>query len=276
MPLGQFTGSLIARHEIASDGSAEPLEDVTEAVHAMVGDWARLSGQCLGVFDLAHNRLVHAAGDDRLLPPVMGHGDLKLLLDRLHPDEVERVAELHLCFLDAVDEPGTTDRDTCTLVIDHQLRRTDGDFARVLRHILPFAWTEDGRVRATLHLCRDMSAMLPISKSVGHVLYASEPVHASFHGRLSVNGTWHPAKRQLELLQLLAKGCNTRQSAAALGLSTHTVSSYRRDLLRRCKLPNVAALIQHAARVGWLSICSLFVSGSYLPVLAELETIPYL
>jgi len=59
--------------------------------------------------------------------------------------------------------------------------------------------------------------------------------------------------RQREILQLVAKGRNTKQIADLLGISVKTVEAHRLRLMRRLKIDNIPDLVRFAIRTGLVS-----------------------
>lgn len=59
--------------------------------------------------------------------------------------------------------------------------------------------------------------------------------------------------RQREILQLVAKGQNTKQIADLLGISPKTVEAHRLRLMRRLKIENIPGLVRFAIRTGLVS-----------------------
>ena len=59
--------------------------------------------------------------------------------------------------------------------------------------------------------------------------------------------------RQCEILQLVAKGQNTKQIADLLGISVKTVEAHRLQLMRRLKIDNIPGLVRFAVRTGLVS-----------------------
>jgi DNA-binding CsgD family transcriptional regulator len=59
--------------------------------------------------------------------------------------------------------------------------------------------------------------------------------------------------RQREILQLVAKGQNTKQIADLLGISVKTVEAHRLQLMRRLKIDNIPGLVRFAIRNGLIS-----------------------
>lgn len=59
----------------------------------------------------------------------------------------------------------------------------------------------------------------------------------------------HPSPRELEVLWLLANEKTTKQIAAQLYVSTHTIDSHRKKLMQKWDVKNTAGLV----RVGFQS-----------------------
>ena len=59
--------------------------------------------------------------------------------------------------------------------------------------------------------------------------------------------------RQREILQLVAKGQNTKQIAGLLGISVKTVEAHRLRLMSRLKIDNIPGLVRFAIRTGLVS-----------------------
>jgi DNA-binding CsgD family transcriptional regulator len=59
--------------------------------------------------------------------------------------------------------------------------------------------------------------------------------------------------RQREILQLIAKGQNTKQIAHLLGISVKTVEAHRLRLMRRLQIENIPGLVRFAIRTGLVS-----------------------
>ena len=57
-------------------------------------------------------------------------------------------------------------------------------------------------------------------------------------------------KRELEVLQCLAKGFNNKDIAHALGVSIKTIDSHRTSLLRKMNVNSTAALLVQSMRRG--------------------------
>lgn len=60
--------------------------------------------------------------------------------------------------------------------------------------------------------------------------------------------------REMEVLQLIAEGVSSEEIASRLYLSVKTISSHRRQILKKLNLNNIADLIRFAIREGVISL----------------------
>lgn len=60
--------------------------------------------------------------------------------------------------------------------------------------------------------------------------------------------------RQRDVLQLIADGHSTRESARRLGVSVKTIEAHRAQLMKRLGIRSVAGLVRYAARVGLIRL----------------------
>ena len=62
-----------------------------------------------------------------------------------------------------------------------------------------------------------------------------------------------PTRRELEIIQLIAKGFSTKQIAELLSISFETVQSHRKNLLSKFNLSSSAELICIAYANNWIT-----------------------
>jgi len=71
--------------------------------------------------------------------------------------------------------------------------------------------------------------------------------HAEFS---NPSGNWEEplTSRELQLLQLIAEGKNSREAASTLGISTKTADTHRANLMRKLQIHSVTELVRYALR----------------------------
>jgi len=72
------------------------------------------------------------------------------------------------------------------------------------------------------------------------------------YGNLSASRLEAPTKREIEILNLLAKGNTSKQIAFTLSVSEHTVQTHRRNLMNKYNAYSSSELIALAARHKWI------------------------
>ena len=97
--------------------------------------------------------------------------------------------------------------------------------------------------------------ILAIRQMLGGKIYMSDSLSASFaekfvDGRLLTSGSLvdQLTDRELEVFQLLGKGCETRQVAQMMTVSMKTVQAHCAHIKEKLKLTNAAELLREAVR----------------------------
>jgi len=90
---------------------------------------------------------------------------------------------------------------------------------------------------------------------LGGKIYMSDSLSASFaekfvDGQLLTSGSlvYQLTDRELEVFQLLGKGCETRQVAQMMTVSMKTVQTHCAHIKEKLKLTNAAELLREAVR----------------------------
>jgi len=63
----------------------------------------------------------------------------------------------------------------------------------------------------------------------------------------------HLSRRETEVLQLIAEGLTNTQVAEKLFLSTHTVTTHRKNIMSKLGVNNTAAMVMYAVKTGLVS-----------------------
>jgi DNA-binding NarL/FixJ family response regulator len=63
-----------------------------------------------------------------------------------------------------------------------------------------------------------------------------------------------PTNRELEILQLIAEGLSSRKIAERLFISEHTVSTHRKNVLKRYRMESTMELVAFAVKNKWIKL----------------------
>jgi len=137
---------------------------------------------------------------------------------------------------------------------DYRLRKKDGSYIRILQQIVTIQSDADGAVLRTFvvhtdisHLKRDNRMVLSFIGMEGEPSYIDVQPKKKFILEKEVL-----TKREKEILHLLAQHQTSAQIAHALNISSATVSTHRKNMLRKSECHCVTALISKAVEKGWL------------------------
>lgn len=61
-----------------------------------------------------------------------------------------------------------------------------------------------------------------------------------------------PTLREKQILKMLAEGKSSKQIGSLLHISTHTVDTHRRNLIKRIHVNNSAQAVMKALKMGWV------------------------
>lgn len=73
------------------------------------------------------------------------------------------------------------------------------------------------------------------------------------------NSNIHLTKKELEVIQLLAQGLTTKDIAARIFLSIHTVNTHRKNILNKLCINNTSELIMYAVKAGIIDTTEYYI-----------------
>lgn len=137
---------------------------------------------------------------------------------------------------------------------DYRLRKKDGGYIRILQQIVTIQSDADGAVLRTFVVHTDISHLKKDNRMVlSFIGLDDEPSYIDvgpaqrlvpFKGILT--------RREMEILKLLAQNRTSQQIADLLHISCATVSTHRKNMLRKTGTSTVLELVQLALHKGWL------------------------
>jgi len=138
---------------------------------------------------------------------------------------------------------------------DFRIRKSDGDFIRILQQVIPIVCSQEGTVIKTLGVHTDITYLkthshpnLSFIDITGEESFLDFPIENYIHEKHSFVFT----KREQEILCLLWEGLESKQIACKLFISKVTVDKHRRNMLSKCSAFNTIELIRYALSIGEL------------------------
>jgi DNA-binding CsgD family transcriptional regulator len=139
---------------------------------------------------------------------------------------------------------------------DYRIRRADNSYIRLLHQMLTIMPDENGVTTQTLCVHTDITHLksegLPVLSFIGMdgaPSYLDVKVNALLP-LLPIEEKL--TKQEKKILRYLIEGKLSKQIADILFVSTNTVNTHRRNMLRKTKMLNTAELIGAAIKGGWI------------------------
>lgn len=204
-----------------------------------------LPGQFAYIIDIARGEIAGHKGFDSFLGYRPEEVNLHFLYTMFHPDEAEMmqaiVARAWQTLLPLKLKPFELQ-----FSLDYRIRKANGEYIRVFRQSTNAETDDRGTATVTLSLCSDITHI----KNNGPVSYQWQGTGDQTMDILDlINAKLvHLSRREIELLRLLAEGYSSDRAAEKLNISAHTVSTHRKNMLRRTNLNSTVELIIYAIR----------------------------
>lgn len=139
--------------------------------------------------------------------------------------------------------------------MDFTLIRKDGQSCRVMMQFRPLIWDKDGNVKVTGGYIVDIDHLkkhgLPVINltSSGEVVYLYTPDKND----VADSGITSFSPRELDILQMIARGDDVNDITRKTGLSRATVYAHRRNIIAKSDFPNINKVIDSLRLKGVIS-----------------------
>lgn len=137
---------------------------------------------------------------------------------------------------------------------DFRIRCKNGQYKRLLQQVAAIQSDEEGAVLRTFVIFTDISELKQTNRMVLSIIgMEGEPSYIDIQPVASlIPHRSILTKRETEVFQLLIKEYQSSEIAEMLCISTHTVSSHRKNILRKTGTNSVLQLIKYGLEKGWI------------------------
>ena len=130
-----------------------------------------------------------------------------------------------------------------------------GDWKNILHQSIALEVAENGRVHHSLSVHTDITFLNPLpDNKISFIGIGGEPSYYALStdpvSILQPEPIFEISARELEVLRLLSEGLSSKQAADMLHISTHTVDTHRRNLLKRTGAKNLLELAVKCLKQG--------------------------
>lgn len=201
-----------------------------------------------GMLSRQHHNLVKMHG---LAEPPRSLAEIIALT---HPDDLQFVQEAEQMTVDKIAELGFEHIMNLKSGYCFRMRMASGAYEMIHHQSLPTLKSEEGQVLEAVNIHTNINHLSPKNNYTVTV--------SGFNGRHDVHRMQWPSasasmlslpelsSREREVLNLLAKGCNSRAIGLQLHISPNTVRTHRRTLMAKMECHSSTALISKAMVLG--------------------------
>jgi len=207
--------------------------------------------QFIYIFDFPRGEVNYiSSGIQKIFGYDPGEVNMQFLYEKIHPDDRRGVAEATIDALQGTIDNLMTQPDRLKFSVNYRFQKKDGSYLQVLRHQTVQQTDEQGNILRTTGIIVELGHMPDFNGVTGKLvdnesgkLIYSRP----YSGQESLFST-----REKEIILLLANGRKTDEIAEELFISPNTVSTHRKNMLRKYAVKNTAELILFSKKQGIL------------------------
>lgn len=178
---------------------------------------------------------------------------LQLILSLIHPDDIKEYMEVTKVVWEFLMALPASQRKYYKTSVDFRIRNKEEVHKRVLQQNTALQTDKGGNIVLLLMVISDISHL---KKETG---ISAAIVSTKHDGFLVWDGSDTQLKsqiafsrRELEIIKFLAEGFSSREVAERLNVSEFTVSTHRRNMLKKTRLSNTRALVRFAINHGMI------------------------
>lgn len=212
--------------------------DITELKKTII-----IEGQALYLMNYKERKISYTKGVQKLLGYTSKEFTMKLATsDFLHPKQ-KNVVSLLINSTIALAARGNVDIKNAKFNLLYKVKHKNGKYMDIFRQTGVFESDEDGRMASTYSLITDVTGLMDADK-VKWSLSGSDSafLHALEKEIIALNQSIFSTK-EWEVIRLLKKGMSSKDIAAELNNSVHTIDTHRRKILKKANCLNTVELI---------------------------------
>jgi DNA-binding CsgD family transcriptional regulator len=127
-----------------------------------------------------------------------------------------------------------------------KVKRKNGQLRRAMMRFIPLEMDEKGGVKVYLITGDDVTHLIKSDNYWGRITYGEDSTH-KFSYESTIKKSQNKdilSAREIEVLQLISEGMESKEIGTKLFMSSHTVDNHRRNALTRTGAKDTTALIQ--------------------------------
>ena len=214
---------------------------------------AALSGSCIfavdvckGVYDYASEGFTDMFGiAPERLQNISEQGDL--IAELLHPDDRAEITDLQIRHAKFIWALPAHERNDYRTIYQVRMRGANGRYINIVSRQQVIETDRNGKawiIMGMMELAPDQTTADRVKCSVLNLRTGQ------FFNPYASSQEWTLTYRELEILSLIGQGLLSKEIAARLGVSKHTVDNHRKNILAKLEVDNAIEAINTARGAG--------------------------
>lgn len=205
--------------------------------------------QCLYLVNWKDSTVPFQRRVDKILGYSPSEFDLLTILNIAHPDDKDLVLRVSKGVINHALEHTNFSRENSSHYISYRFRKKDGSYIKLLRQSTIYEFAENGKMISNLSLVTDISLTDKTDKVDWNVVTPELDLNV-FKQKIFKEFIGFFTARELEIVELIEKGVTTQEIAQQLFISKETVSTHRKNILRKSNCHNSQELLVFCRKNG--------------------------
>lgn len=176
--------------------------------------------------------------------------------DLIHPEEYDVITRLILKIREFVRKRKVQPLHH-TFIISHRLKKSNGEYIAILRHIHPFKVSEDGLFQAHYCICMDVSRHHLPDGVTFDIRDSSRPgpvddADLRFFADILADRSQRLSERELEVLRLWIAVDSCSVIARELGIKERTIEAHLKNMRKKLVMRRTVDVALYAKDRGWI------------------------
>lgn len=239
--------------------------ELLQATIPLLETLSRFDQPCYSLIDMIEQRYLFLSPNQGLLtgyPIQAGYdGGMEWVFGIIHPEDLGALLEINRVkweFFRALPE---IKRPDFRANFDFRIRHQKGYYKRLVQQSICLEHTQEGYPKIILAKLHDITNLkLPelreqLKPSLLLTINTGGQDEVSMQCSPGLSTIWKRpllSRREFELLALLDQGLTSKEIACQLGNSTATISTQRRNMIRKTGVVDTTALVSYSKLLGWI------------------------
>jgi len=178
---------------------------------------------------------------------------IQFILNNIHPEDLPRFTEIENAVVDFKNSLPVDKKMKYKSRYSYRLKKANGEYATIVQQSITIKLDEYGGIQHNLVFHTDISAYEPSTKmNLSFIGLDGEPSFIDYQPKYIYKrkNSLFTAKEK-EVLTLMIGGLKSKEIAAELKRSIHTIHIHRKNLLSKSGCKTFNELISHSIKEGW-------------------------